>query len=276
MRLLQVRVGKCRLIDLFQTHMNKRIINSFKIAKLYKELLNELQKYTYRPVNELQQIQKEFIWNNSQIMMGNDDIFKLLYAVNIRIIDDLLNSDGTIMSYQQLQSNFPLLHANFLMYEGFKRAIPKMWLVKLKNGSYKRLSETIRNEPYEIMIGNKKIIAKNVSSKLFYLDLLSKRDPRAQTRWEDAGYDINWTQVYKLPYKCTAATKLHALQYRILHRYIPTHRFLYTRGVTDSDVCRKCSCSDTLEHFFGCSEVKLLWRYANKITNNNGEKSRFC
>ena len=73
------------------------------------------------------------------------------------------------------------------------------------------------------MIGNKKIIAKNVSSKLFYLDLLSKRDPRAQTRWEDAGYDINWTQVYKLPYKCTAATKLHALQYTVHSAYTVQH-----------------------------------------------------
>ena len=275
MRLLQARVGKCRLIDLFQTHMNKRIINSFKIAKFYKELLNEFQRYTYRPAKELQQIQKEFIWNNSQIMVRNDDIFRSLYAANIRIIDDLLNSDGTIMSYNQLQSNFPLLRANFLMYEGLKRAIPKMWLAKLKNGIYRRLSETVRNEPYEIIIGDKKIPAKNVGSKHFYLDVLPKRDPKAQTRWEDAGYDINWTQIYKLPYKCTAATKLHALQYRILHRYIPTHRFLYTRGVTDSDDCPKCSCSDTLEYFFlGCSEVTLLWRYVKKILNNSGGKEQ--
>ena len=57
----------------------------------------------------------------------NDDISKPLYVSNIRIIDDLLNSDGTIISHHQLQSSFSLLHANLLIYGVLKRATPKMW-----------------------------------------------------------------------------------------------------------------------------------------------------
>ena len=59
------------------------------------------------------------------------------------------------------------------------------------------------------MTADRKIPAKNASGKHFYIDVLPKRDPKFSNAMENAGYDINWMQIYKLPYKCTAAAQPH-------------------------------------------------------------------
>lgn len=55
-------------------------------------------------------------------------------------------------------------------------------------------------------------------------------------------------------------TKLQSLHFRIIHRYIPTRKFLSTRGITGSQLCPHCFQVDDLDHFFfNCDLVKPLW-----------------
>lgn len=80
-------------------------------------------------------------------------------------------------------------------------------------------------------------------------------------RWEFYEYNVSsWKKVFRIPYICTKSTKLQTLQYRILHRYIPTRRYLFIRNVVDAPHCLECQQMDTLEHFlFKCEKVKPLW-----------------
>lgn len=81
--------------------------------------------------------------------------------------------------------------------------------------------------------------------------LLSKRTPTAVAKWHSEGFEnIEWRNVYKQPYSCCTSTKLQSLHYRIVHRYIPTKKFLCTRGITGSPLCGDCFEVDTLQHFF--------------------------
>ena len=73
----------------------------------------------------------------------------------------------------------------------------------------------------------------------------------------------SWDKVFKIPYTCTKSTKLQTLQYRILHRYLPTQRYLFIRNVTETPECRQCKQMDTIEHFlFECDKIRPIW---NKI-----------
>ena len=87
------------------------------------------------------------------------------------------------------------------------------------------------------------------------------REPTSVRRWDF--FNIrpqSWREIYELPYKCTRATRLQALHFRIVNRYIPTRKYLCTRGVVGSPLCLKCFDVDDLEHFFvGCADVKELW-----------------
>ena len=80
-------------------------------------------------------------------------------------------------------------------------------------------------------------------------------------RCEREGYRFNnWAQIYKLPYKCTASTRSQSLHFRIVHRYVPTLKFLHTRQIIESPLCPKCGIDESLSHFlFYCQDVKPLW-----------------
>ena len=52
--------------------------------------------------------------------------------------------------------------------------------------------------------------------------------PTAQRKWNTV-FDINsneWKQIYILPFKATACTKLHWFQFRINHNILATNYFL--------------------------------------------------
>ena len=108
---------------------------------------------------------------------------------------------------------------------------------------------------------DKEICLRSLQNQQFYDSLLVWRSPTAQSKWEEEGFHIQcWKSIYKLPYKCTTSTKLQSLQYRILHRYIPTRKFLWSRNVIGSKLCKTCFEVDTLQHFFYlCEDVTGLW-----------------
>lgn len=37
----------------------------------------------------------------------------------------------------------------------------------------------------------------------------------------------SWSRIFELPFKCTQESKLHWLQYQILHRIVPTNKYLF-------------------------------------------------
>ena len=95
----------------------------------------------------------------------------------------------------------------------------------------------------------------------FYRSLNKNCVPAAIGRWEHYGVrPCSWREIYEIPYKCTKSTRLQSLQFRITNRYIPTRKYLCTRGVVGSPLCRKCFEVDDFQHFFfDCDDVKPLW-----------------
>jgi hypothetical protein len=63
-----------------------------------------------------------------------------------------------------------------------------------------------------------------------------------------------------LPYKCTLDTKTQYLQYRFIHRILPTNEFLYKIGLINTYTCTFCKEeNETIKH--------LMWsrKFASKF-----------
>ena len=74
---------------------------------------------------------------------------------------------------------------------------------------------------------------------------------------------------YRIPFRTTPDTRLHSLQYRIIHRYIGCNYNLSMWKIKDSPVCISCSQLDTVEHFFYyCEEVQTIWRSLKELNTN--------
>ena len=140
-------------------------------------------------------------------------------------------------------------------------AIPQHWKDKLTETSHRKLSDDDRNEAPFIQFRNQCYSIAQVQSRHFYSDEIKLKTPKSVERWEELGHtDMEWERIFLIPYRCTKSTKLQALQYRILHRYVPTKRYLYIRRLSESPQCLQCRGEDTLEHFlYQCSNVERIW-----------------
>ena len=81
-------------------------------------------------------------------------------------------------------------------------------------------------------------------------------------------FDINsneWKQIYILPFKATACTKLHWFQFRINHNILATNYFLKKIKIIDDANCNFCQKeNETIEHIFGgCENVQNLLGQVN-------------
>ena len=116
-----------------------------------------------------------------------------------------------------------------------------------------------------------------VKSAYFYFLQIPDVIPTAQMRWSAEGVEFaNWSAAYGRVFKTTASTKLQSLQFKIIHRFFPTRRFLFIRKVSDDPFCDNCGQEDTLEHyFFECAEVHAFWSELASKLNALGMTMRF-
>jgi hypothetical protein len=81
--------------------------------------------------------------------------------------------------------------------------------------------------------------------------------------------EINWKDVFELPYRVSRDTKYQTLQYKILNRVFPCNYMLAIWNVVDSELCTDCLLPDTLQHyFFECQQSHMFWINLSNWCNN--------
>ena len=98
---------------------------------------------------------------------------------------------------------------------------------------------------------------------------------KSQLKWNssvasDEGRTTDWKTTYGLAVKCTKSATLINVQYRFLHRILPTNFFLTKIGIRQDPNC--CFCSNAPENliplFWYCTKVKLFWKnLTDKLLN---------
>ena len=87
----------------------------------------------------------------------------------------------------------------------------------------------------------------------------------------DLQQDIDWAEIYHIPFKVTQDTKLQWLQYRISHRILTTNKFLAKIKLVNSSLCTFCNFEDeTIEHlFWNCVKTCSLLESLKQIMESH-------
>ena len=139
-----------------------------------------------------------------------------------------------------------------LTFMGWSRIMPRHWHLLAAGGS-PPLTVEDEEDTVSINYKGKALALCQVTCCHLYQLALPYNKPTAQSRWEqEVDFGERWTHVYRLPvpFEVTTSTRLQTLQYRIVQRYFPTRRYLYSRRVIDDPFCDDCGLVDSLYHYF--------------------------
>ena len=251
---------KIKLEDLLKTRTY--MYEDTNVPQFYQELLHEWNKFQrLSSPDSPKDILKECIWYNDFIQVDTKSVFyQDWYVKGVLYVKDLFDEQGEPLSLDRFQEKFNL-NINFLQYYGLLDALPRTWKQKIKN-NYTNFTPT---NQYKICIEGKLVPLKFVKSKDFYWEFQSRSNaiPTALQKWNNK-YDISeveWEEIFKLPYKCCMETKLQTFQFKINHRIITTNKRLCFMGIKESDKCNRCVDNiDTIEHrFYECNSSQRFW-----------------
>ena len=198
---------------------------------------------------------QEVIWDNKYILTPSSNkkshkkntIFcPKLYKAGVVRVGDLIDDNGLIIDYNVFRNRYHV-EFNILSYYKVVKAIPKCWLIEIE--TYVQTQHISRdNANHCINISCNELttdICKASTITICNYEYFTERKcetPVAIEKWEDIYQtELEWKTIFRLPYTCTRETQLQALQYRIIHRYVPCKKWLCNIKVVTSDACERCN-----------------------------------
>lgn len=262
-KLLQARLDGFELEDVLRLSKRNQFVKKLKIPEFYKGVIYEFQQYNDVHINTSSDVLLQPIWHNQEIRSNRKTLFnKSMYSAGVKLIGHIVNSRGHFLSAEELKQRYTNLRLNFLTMHRITSAIPASWKSMLRRSGACEINPEIANTVTFITREKKIVPLKFCLAKHFYDKQIVEAVPTAVKRWESLNVKPrNWRDIFKVPYSCTFSTRLQSLHYRIIHRYIPTNKFLSTRGIVGSPLCSHCLELDDLKHFFfDCELVKPIWQ----------------
>ena len=181
-------------------------------------------------------------------------------------LGQLVDGRGNFMSFETFQQTFPGVTTNILLYLGIIEAIKKY---KLKT----RLEFSIEDSH----LGYSKVwsFLKYGRTNLFNSLLIKVTQPPCINKWKEifVNSTLNWEKIFVKPFKTTLDNQLRWFQLRVLHRRIPTKRFLYLCKISDTPLCPFCNNQEeTLIHMlWSCPLSQSFWSDLTTLIKNNCE-----
>ena len=178
-------------------------------------------------------------------------------------VGHLVNDSGNFLSFDDFKQKFPDVNTNFLIYQGVIEAIKR----------YKQKTGFDFNIEYSYSEGSKAwSYLKCGNTKLFYSLLANKEvQPPCIKKWEESYIDnsFNWKKLFLLPFTITLDNQLRWFQLRVLHRRIPTKRFLYHCKISESPLCSFCNNEEeTIIHMlWSCPLSQKFWSDLSTLIN---------
>ena len=204
----------------------------------------------------------EPIFYNDNIVRGNKVIIiKGWVDHNIVFIHQLFNDRNKLMTYQEFMNKHPWCQTNFLVYTGITEAV-KQYLRKMN----------MQEENITLNFSNKTKLTIKKGNK-YVQKVLNSNDsqPSAVVRWNNIYIDINWKKVFAKIYTATKDVQLRWFQYRLLHRILPTQRYLHITKLSDDPICNFCleDEQDTCHLFFECPVIFNFWKQFESLLKNH-------
>ena len=242
------------------------------LPNYYKECLEcfaECSTANVTNVNNLthEQIARTVIWNNKFVNIEGKSVFngKLVRQGIVTVFDLVTKQNRFVGINNILEANLSPIDMFELM--SIADALPLNWRQSIKENNNilnTAVSSDLQSQIGLYILGNKVLISK-VSSKSISKELRSKvtASPTAQAKYTELfeNDNLEWNEIYSLPFKVALDTRTREFQYRILNRYLVTNSFLQKIGKIDSSMCSFCNAeAESLEHLFlSCPIINPLW-----------------
>ena len=186
-------------------------------------------------------------------------------------INDLVNDGGNFYSYDEFKNTYEELSTDFLTYAGVIEAIKKF---KQKCGVEVLIKDTLerpKSKTWHVIKGSQvKDINKTLTDRS---DL-----PTSVQKWQQIYPDDNlrWKSIFLSTFKVTQENKLRWFQYRILHRQIPTQKYLFVRKLADNPTCIFCDEEeDSVQHLlWSCPVSQNFWTKLTSLLSDTCQNSR--
>ena len=211
-------------------------------------------------------LRDEPIHYNDMIKRENKTIFIREWILKgILKVGDLLLEDDEFMNYNTFKEKYDVPHTNFMLYAGIVRAVKRYYVNNAKDiHNIKRL--TSKELWYCIRAGNKYITTKLLDDRVL---------PTSTFKWNMEFRDVKWKEVFKKCFITSSDPQLQWFQARVLHRILPTQKYLTLCRITDSSLCAFCNQEiETIEHLlWECVYVLDFWKELAKLIQ---EKCTHC
>ena len=235
----------------------KNICNLF-----WRDVLRHYKKFCVkcRPTDE-SEFMSEFIFYNIHFLRDRKIIFINEWLNNnIYMVNHLVDETGEFMNFDKFKAKHTGVRTNFLTYNGVIYALKefqKKYNIELTN-NYKAMDNKTW---FNIKKGNKQVQSVLVSSDTI---------PTAIPKWNSLYQNLKWNTIYSHVFKTTGDVQLRWFQCRLLHRLLPTQRYLFYCKIVDSPICNFCEKDEqTIEHMlYDCTFVTRFWNELQQILQN--------
>ena len=260
--IFQQRVAPLTINNFLKTRFNEQVMEKCKLSEFYKDLLKRF-KIMFPPKEPTsgEMVRKEIVWHNEKVMINNSPVFFLEMQQNgIMYLGDLITRNGKFLTYEQFCEKYNA-RIDLLRYQGLISAIPKIW--KLKLLQHREPLEAMETREMHICcnIGmQEKEVAKLSTKELYRLGITNQK-AKALLKWEaERLAPDSWEKYLEIPYQCCSSTQIQSFQFQVVHRFLPTKRFLHLRRIIDSQMCDYCGEIDTFaHHLYNCKPVHTFW-----------------
>ena len=251
------------------------------MPKFYHDILNYAQEIFLHPKC------KCILWNNRLIKVENKSLFlKNWYEKGIVYIHDLLNEEGTWLSYDQFQNKFKI-RTNFLRYLGIVNSAKTAYA---NNPDIQALVREARpninfNSDIFLLKDGNFLNIKKAKSKDFYQYFMNNKvePPTSLSRWLQK-FSVANEIVMNSMNLCRRSTKepqLIAFQFKIIHNIVNCASNLKKWGIRDSNVCFYCKkrnidIDDTLVHALVDCQTTQEWLQSIYIEINSPTIQNLC
>ena len=179
--------------------------------------------------NKFVNIEGKSVFNGKLVRQGIVTVFDLVTKQNRFVgINNILEANLSPIDMFELMS--------------IADALPLNWRQSIKENNNilnTAVSSDLQSQIGLYILGNKVLISK-VSSKSISKELRSKvtASPTAQAKYTELfeNDNLEWNEIYSLPFKVALDTRTREFQYRILNRYLVTNSFLQKIGKIDSSM----------------------------------------
>ena len=214
----------------YPTILSNRIDNKF-----WRDSLLAFHDFHTNLIYEQTDILTSPLWYNNDIQIDRKTVFyKILNEKGCRFINDLIDCNGTFLSYINFCTQFEV-NIPFLIYHGLKNTIIKKWPV-LRSNTLKKLASPFLPKHMKLFIKN------NKGSRNFYDLFLNsvKHNKRYLEKWSsDLHSTLDQAHLLKQTsyiFKYTNDINLRWFNYRIVHRILATNDYLFKIKIRNSNL----------------------------------------